>query len=55
MWLLTADVIVHHVYCWQVRDMWGFRMTARYEMYAKLLQDYSQPHFQPQVIRGSGQ
>ncbi len=37
----------------QVRDQWGFQMTARYEMYAKLLQDYIQPEFCPQVIRES--
>lgn len=35
----------------QVRDQWGFQMTARYEMYAKQLQDYLQPGFQPQIIR----
>lgn len=35
----------------QVRDQWGFQMTARYEMYAKQLQDYLQPNFQPQVVR----
>jgi len=28
-------------------------MTARYEMYAKLLQDYIQPEFRPQVIKES--
>lgn len=35
----------------QVRDQWGFQMTARYEMYAKLFQDYLQPQFEPQRIR----
>ncbi|DBB06655.1 hypothetical protein WJX77_003362 [Trebouxia sp. C0004] len=39
--------------CRQVRDQWGFQMTARYEIYAKLLQDYIQPEFRPQVIKES--
>lgn len=33
--------------------MWGFQMTARYDMYAKLLEDYADPDFQPQVIKES--
>ena len=37
----------------QVRDQWGFQMTARYEMYAQLFQDYLQPDFRPQVIKES--
>ena len=36
--------------CQQVRDSWGFRMTARYEDYAALLNDYVEPGFEPQVI-----
>ncbi|KAL0031807.1 hypothetical protein WJX79_008459 [Trebouxia sp. C0005] len=39
--------------CRQVRDQWGFQMTARYEMYAKLLQEYIRPEFRPQVIKES--
>lgn len=36
--------------CQQVRDSWGFRMTARYEDYAALLNDYVEPGFEPQVV-----
>jgi beta-ureidopropionase len=35
----------------QVKDKWDFRMTARYELYADLLQRYTQPDFKPQVIK----
>lgn len=33
------------------QDKWGFRMTARYDMYKDLLQKYDSPNFSPQVIR----
>ncbi|GLT53136.1 hypothetical protein SLA2020_264280 [Shorea laevis] len=33
-----------------LKDKWGFRMTARYEMYAELLANYLKPDFEPQVI-----
>lgn len=36
--------------CRQLKDKWGFRMTARYEMYASLLSRYVKPDFEPQVI-----
>lgn len=29
-------------------------MTARYELYAKLFNDYVQPGYKPQVIRDAG-
>ncbi len=35
----------------QLRDKWGFRMTARYELYARQLAEYVRPDFQPQVVR----
>jgi hypothetical protein len=35
----------------QLKDKWGFRMTARYEMYAEQLERYVQHDFQPQVIK----
>ena len=35
----------------QVKDRWGFRMTARYEMYAEQLGRYVAPDFTPQVVR----
>lgn len=36
--------------CRQLKDKWGFRMTARYEMYLDLLARYLKPDFEPQVI-----
>ena len=36
--------------CRQLKDKWGFPMTARYEMYAELLGRYIQPDFEPQII-----
>lgn len=36
--------------CRQLKDKWGFRMTARYEMYSDLLARYLKPDFEPQVI-----
>ncbi|KAL6012605.1 Beta-ureidopropionase [Asimina triloba] len=36
--------------CRQLKDKWGFRMTARYELYADLLSQYVKPEFEPQVI-----
>lgn len=37
--------------CRQVRDKWDFRMTARYDMYADLLQRYVQLEYKPQVVK----
>ncbi|CAD7697204.1 unnamed protein product [Ostreobium quekettii] len=37
--------------CRQVSDSWGFRMTARYGVYAELLKRYCSPDFKPQVIQ----
>ncbi|GMH36633.1 hypothetical protein BSKO_04506 [Bryopsis sp. KO-2023] len=37
--------------CRQVKDTWGFRMTARYDVYAKLLSQYNKLDFKPQVIK----
>ena len=37
--------------CRQVKDRWGFQMTARLPMYAELLSRASQPEFVPQQIR----
>ncbi|XP_058800696.1 beta-ureidopropionase-like [Phymastichus coffea] len=36
--------------CRQVKDLWGFRMTQRLEMYGKKLNEASQPQFKPQII-----
>jgi len=47
--LMLADVDLN--LCRQVRDRWGFQMTARYPMYRDLLAAYTQPGFEPQVVR----
>ncbi|KAK4401813.1 Beta-ureidopropionase [Sesamum angolense] len=46
--LLISDMDLN--LCRQLKDKWGFRMTARYEMYADLLGRYIKPDFEPQVI-----
>ncbi|XP_022662931.1 beta-ureidopropionase-like [Varroa jacobsoni] len=33
----------------QIRDLWGFRMTQRLDMYADVLSWASQPHFNPET------
>ncbi|PRP76592.1 hypothetical protein PROFUN_15001 [Planoprotostelium fungivorum] len=38
----------------QVRDKWGYQMTARYPMYADFLREYKEPDYQPQLIRDPG-
>ena len=45
--LATADLNL----CRQVKDKWGFQMTARYPLYRDLLTDYCKPDFQQQLIR----
>jgi len=35
----------------QVKDQWGFQMTARYELYAELLSEYVDIEYEPQIIR----
>mmetsp|Transcript_27949 Transcript_27949/g.53182 ORF Transcript_27949/g.53182 Transcript_27949/m.53182 type:complete len:363 (+) Transcript_27949:404-1492(+) len=37
--------------CQQVKDKWGFQMTARYDMYRDLLTEYCKPGFEPQIIK----
>ena len=46
--LLVSEVDLNH--CRQVRDSWGFAMTARFAEYAKFLTDASQPGWTPQII-----
>ncbi|XP_057976188.1 beta-ureidopropionase [Malania oleifera] len=36
--------------CKQLKDKWGFRMTARYELYAEMLARYVKPDFEPQLV-----
>jgi beta-ureidopropionase len=38
----------------QVKDKWGFQMTARHSMYAEFLTKFIQPDFKPQVLRDPG-
>jgi beta-ureidopropionase len=40
--------------CRQVRDRWGFQMTARFELYAKFLQDFIQQNYKAHIIRDPG-
>lgn len=47
--LLIADLDLN--LCRQVRDSWGFQMTARYDMYAEELTRYVHHDFEPQIIR----
>ncbi|KAF8822740.1 protein kinase, other [Cardiosporidium cionae] len=35
----------------QIRDKWMFQSTARYKLYANLLESYGHPDFKPQIIR----
>jgi len=49
--LMVAEIDLN--LCRQVRDRWGFQMTARYDMYAELLGRYVRPDFEPQRISDS--
>ena len=46
--LLISDMDLN--LCRQLKDKWGFRMTARYELYSETLARYLKPDFEPQVI-----
>jgi beta-ureidopropionase len=37
--------------CLQIKDFWGIQMTARYEMYAGLLNNYISTDYKPQTVR----
>lgn len=37
--------------CQQVKDKWGFPMTARHEMYSQLLYRYIKSDFRPQLVK----
>ncbi|GAB4853331.1 Beta-ureidopropionase [Ancistrocladus abbreviatus] len=49
--LMIADMDLN--LCRQLKDKWGFRMTARYELYAEMLAQYIKPDYQPQIISDS--
>lgn len=46
--LMVADMDLN--LCRQIKDKWGFRMTARYELYAEMLARYVTPDYQPQIV-----
>ncbi|CAD5171608.1 unnamed protein product [Musa acuminata subsp. malaccensis] len=46
--LMVSDMDLN--LCRQLKDKWGFRMTARYELYSEMLAKYLKPDFTPQVI-----
>lgn len=47
--LLVTEVDLNM--CRQAKDTWGFQMTQRLDMYAKLLSEASDHHFVPQIIK----
>jgi beta-ureidopropionase len=47
--LLVSEIDLNQ--CRQVRDVWGFAMTARFAEYAQALTDASQPGWKPQIIK----
>ncbi|KAL4457924.1 hypothetical protein ABPG75_012789 [Micractinium tetrahymenae] len=47
--LMIADLDLN--LCQQLKDKWGFRMTARYDMYAEQLAAYVRHDYRPQVIK----
>ncbi|KAK4357771.1 hypothetical protein RND71_023381 [Anisodus tanguticus] len=49
--LLISDMDLN--LCRQLKDKWGFRMTARYEIYADMLTRYVKLDFEPQLLQRS--
>ncbi|KAI3922119.1 hypothetical protein MKX01_005808 [Papaver californicum] len=45
--LIVSDMDLN--LCRQYKDKWGFRMTARYDVYADMLAQYVKPDFAPQI------
>lgn len=50
--LLVSEIDLNQ--CRQVRDKWGFQMTARLDEYAEWLTAAAAPDFRPQVIADTG-
>lgn len=50
--VLVSEVDLNH--CRQVRDKWGFQMTARLREYAQSFTMASDPNFRPQIIADQG-
>ncbi|XP_058800755.1 beta-ureidopropionase-like [Phymastichus coffea] len=49
--MLVAEIDLN--LCRQIRDLWGFRMTQRLELYAKELNEAVQHDFKPQIVKPS--
>ncbi|KAI7695682.1 hypothetical protein SSS_05945 [Sarcoptes scabiei] len=49
--LLIAELDLN--LCRQVKDHWGFKMTQRLDLYAKLLAEASQSNYKPQLIESN--
>ncbi|XP_014212564.1 beta-ureidopropionase-like [Copidosoma floridanum] len=47
--LLVAEIDLN--LCRQIRDFWGFRMTARLDMYAEALAKAVKPDYKPQIVK----
>jgi beta-ureidopropionase len=50
--LLVAEIDLNH--CRQIKDVWGFQMTGRWEEYGKAISEAAKPGFEPQVIYDTG-
>ncbi len=50
--LLVTEVDLN--LCRQVKDKWGFQMTARLDEYAAALTEAAKPGFRPQIVRDTG-
>lgn len=37
--------------CQQVNDVWNFKMTGRYEMYARELAEAVKPNYRPTIVK----
>eukprot|EP01118_Nematostelium_gracile_P016346 TRINITY_DN6747_c0_g1_i1.p1 TRINITY_DN6747_c0_g1~~TRINITY_DN6747_c0_g1_i1.p1 ORF type:complete len:393 (+),score=106.34 TRINITY_DN6747_c0_g1_i1:62-1240(+) len=47
--LLVCEVDLN--LCKQIKDVWGFQMTARHDMYADFLTQYVKHDYKPQLVR----
>ena len=47
--LLISEVDLN--LCQQVKDKWGFQMTARYPMYAEFLTEFIKHDYKPKIVK----
>lgn len=47
--LLVAELDLN--LCRQMNDIWNFKMTGRYEMYARELAEALKPNYRPNVLK----